>query len=279
MKTLIRKAFPRVCYPFSYLGQFIRPGIRVLMYHRVTDSLTYDQLTVSPSIFEKQMRYLSNNFNVISLDVAVNSLLSDSSNSNSVVITFDDGYLDNLENALPVLNKYNLPATIFVTTEFCDQTKSHSRYKTEQNRLHLDWDEVRALNECGNILIGSHTVTHPYLSRINNVMAEKEIKKSKEIIEENLNLTINHFCYPSGDYGNRELEYIKQAGYESAVTVSPGKNRNTISLYEINRTEITQKDTEKDLNLKLNGAFDWMHKVLHQKRKLEFKKMAFKTLD
>jgi len=279
MKSIIRQAAPRIIYPFSYIEQALMPGIRVLMYHRVSDSLNYDQLTVSPKLFDTQMEYLSKNYNVISIDAAVGSLFTDKSNNNSVVITFDDGYLDNLENALPILNKYNLAATIYVTTDFCEQVKSHSRYKGEHKRLHLDWDEVRKLNDQDNITIGSHTLSHPYLSRINDSESEREIKKSKEIIESELDSTITHFCYPAGDYGQREIDYIKQAGYESAVTVSPGKNRNTISPFEINRTEVTQKDAEKDLNLKLHGAFDLMHKILHRKRKIEFNKMSYKKQD
>lgn len=278
MKQFLRQSASRVILPLTYIDKILRPGIRILMYHRVENSSNYDQLTVSPEVFDRQMNYLSKNYNVVSLDSAIKALYRDKNNLNNVVITFDDGYRDNLENALPILNKYQLSATIFVTTEFCDQIMSHPRYRNEQKRLHLDWDEVNKLNGFENISIGSHTLTHPYLSRLENSISEKEITKSKEIIEDKLNSRVKYFCYPSGDFSSREVEYLKKAEYEAAVTVCPGKNRHTISQFEIHRTEVTQKDTETDLFLKLNGAFDLMHRILHWKRTREFKKMSFKNI-
>ncbi len=274
MKEFVRQAASRVMLPLTYFDQLLRPGIRVLMYHRVIDSPEYDQLTVSPEIFDRQMQYLGNNFNVVSLESAVKTLFYNKKNSNSVVITFDDGYLDNLENALPILEKYNLPATIYLTTDFCEQTARHPRYIAQDKRLHLDWDEVQEMNEVNNVTFGSHTLSHPYLSRIDRNSSDKEIRKSKDIIESKLNASVKHFCYPSGDYGDREIDSVKKSGYETAVTVSPGKNRTAVSPFEINRTEVTQKDTAKDLFLKLNGSFDLMHQVLHWKRKKEFKKLT-----
>ncbi len=274
MREFVRQSASRVMLPLTYVDQLLRPGVRVLMYHRIVDSTEYDQLSVSPKIFERQMHYLANNFNVTSLDLAVQTLFNNKKNSNSVVVTFDDGYLDNLEYALPILEEYNIPATIFITTDFCEQTASHPRYATNNKRLHLDWEEVQEMNKAKNITFGSHTLSHPFLSRLEKNNSEKEIRKSKDIIESKLNEKINHFCYPSGDYGLREIEYVKGSGYETAVTVSPGKNRTVISPFEINRTEVTQKDTARDLFLKLNGSFDLMHQVLHWKRKKEFEKLS-----
>ena len=93
----------------------------VLCYHRVMPDSFFckhsplDPLVVSVSNFERQMIYLSKNYNIISFDDLYNTI---SSTKTPLVITFDDGYLDNLINALPILEKYNIPATIYITTKF-----------------------------------------------------------------------------------------------------------------------------------------------------------------
>ncbi len=279
MSRIARLAVSGGILPFSYIGAILRPGVRVLMYHRVIKTTNYDQLTVNPDVFEAQMRYLSQYCNVVSLDTAAKDLYLNKKNSRNVVVTFDDGYLDNLEYALPILQKYNIPATIFVTTDFCNQDKSHPRYRNENKRLHLDWGEVCELNKLDNITIGSHTLSHPFLSRLNTIDVKKEIFKSKEIIESKLSSEVKHFCYPSGDFGSREVALINEAGYETAVTVSPGKNRCHISKFELNRTEVTNKDADMEFFLKLNGSFDLIHQVLHWERMRNFKKMSFNNIN
>ncbi len=279
MSSFVRLAMSSCLLPFSYIDGILRPGIRVLMYHRVIKTSEYDQLTVTPEVFDAQMNYLSEYYNVVSLDAAAEDLYLNNKNSKNVVVTFDDGYLDNLEYALPILQKYNIPAIIYVTTDFCNQDKSHPRYNNDDKRLHLDWEELFELNKFDNIIIGSHTLSHPYLSRLNDIDVEKEIFKSKEIIENKLNSEVKHFCYPSGDFGSREVAFIKKAGYVTAVTVSPGKNRCNISKFEINRTEVTNKDADMELFLKLNGSFDLIHQVLHWKRRRNFKKMSFNNIN
>lgn len=90
----------------------------VLLYHRIVDiEADYNMLSVKPENFEEHMKFLSKNFNVISLKDIKNSQLND---KNNVVITFDDGYYDLYENALPILKKYNIPVTMYITTKYID---------------------------------------------------------------------------------------------------------------------------------------------------------------
>lgn len=272
MSTL-RRVITLFIYPFSRIYHSIFPSIRILMYHRVIDSDNYDQLVVSPSRFEEQIDFLNKNYRVISLQQALDEL-KDGIKKSGVVITFDDGYLDNLENALPVLHKYNIPATIFVTTAFCDQSYSHPRYQENNDRLHLDWDEVKAIAEQPDVIIGSHTISHPYLSRINKEESEREISNSKKIIEKKLARKIKFFCYPSGDFTKNEIEYVRESGYEAAVTVSPGTNYSLKKPYQLCRTEINDKDDASEIRKKLAGAYDPIHFLLHLKRKQSFKKQS-----
>jgi peptidoglycan/xylan/chitin deacetylase (PgdA/CDA1 family) len=248
----------------------LRPGLRILMYHRVDRSPAYDQLTVSPERFEEQIAYLAQHCRVISLAQAVTELTAGSATRPGVVVTFDDGYRDNLLHALPVLRRYALPATIFVTTRFCDQTLSHPRYGAESAGLHLTWDEVRALAREPGISIGSHTVTHPFLSRIEQSAAVSEISGSREIISRHLGVPADFFCYPSGDLTRREKQLVAAGGYRAAVSVAPGVNRSGADLYALRRTEVTDRDGARELALKLAGAYDPIHWVLHRRRERQF---------
>jgi peptidoglycan/xylan/chitin deacetylase (PgdA/CDA1 family) len=243
----------------------IRPGVRILMYHRVDALPSYDQLTVSPQRFREQMKALAATGRVVPLSAAVNSLKR-GENRNVLAITFDDGYLDNLTYALPILREFSLPATIFVTTEFCDQKRNHPRYSRHTGALHLDWNDVRSLAADPLITIGSHTRSHPYLTRVDAVQAEQEIRRSREEIEAQIGRPVQYFCYPSGDCTDREVEIARASGYEAAVTVAPGINRQPVDLFRLNRTEVTDRDTEFQFASKLDGAFDALHSYLHRRR-------------
>ncbi len=258
----------------------LRPGIRVLMYHRVSRRDSFDQLVVSPKKFKEQMAVLASDYNVLTLEDAVSKLETKAPlPRNSVVVTFDDGYLDNLVEALPILEQYSIPATIFVTSNFCEQSQSHPRYEAEQqstdaSRLHLHWSEVRELEKHPLISIGSHTVSHAHLPRLGTSEARREIIESKEIIESQLQRSIQFFCYPNGDYFDREISMLKESSYRAAVTVSPGLNRYAANSFSLRRTEVTDNDDARLLRYKLQGAFDLPHKLLDMKRRFTFRKSA-----
>jgi peptidoglycan/xylan/chitin deacetylase (PgdA/CDA1 family) len=271
--TLARRAAALACMPFTRAVSSALPGIRILMYHRVVPLPAFDQLSVHPDRFAAHMAYLSKNCDVLSLAQAVRSMDESNLQSGSrpkIVVTFDDGYRDNLLHAFPILSKYRLPATIFVTTGFCDQSISHPRYLRTQDRLHLDWAEVRELASSDLITIGSHTITHPYLSRVSSDQAETEIMQSRVRIESEINRKVGFFCYPSGDVTSREMAISKQAGYQASVTVAPGLNRSGTLRHLLRRTEITDRDTPSDLAMKIAGAYDPLHALLHYRRRHKF---------
>lgn len=256
--------------PITLLYGRWRPAIRILMYHRVADLPGYDQLAVSTARFEEQMAFLARGHRVISLAHALDELDAGGPSQAGVAVTFDDGYRDNLEYALPILRQHAIPATIFVTTAFCDQSLRHPRYPREQARLHLDWDEVRALSAESGITIGSHTLTHPFLSRVSEARARAEIGQSRELLAQRTGRPADFFCYPSGDFVAREIALVKAAGYRAAVSVAPGGNRAATPRFALRRTEVTDRDATRELTLKLEGAFDPVHAWLHARRERSF---------
>ena len=259
----MRKAIASICRPFTRQWNQWNPGGRVLMYHRVTDLGAYDQLTVTPTRFEQQLRVLQSERCVLGLSEALKSEKS------SVVITFDDGYLDNYVEAAPLLKKHNLPALIYLTSDFVDQNASHPRYKT-QERLHMDWAEVHALQSDGLVSFGSHTCTHPMLSELSHADSKREIVDSKQRLEDKLGTEAISFAYPNGNYGEREVDFVREAGYQHAVTVKPGVNRAGADPLQLRRTEVTDRDAAQEFAAKLDGALDPVHRILDMKREWQF---------
>lgn len=270
--SLIRDLLPLLASPFAKVWYSIKPGARILMYHRVSVQGEYDQLNVDPENFDAQIKWLSEHRDVKPLPEVINEIREGKAHKNTVAVTFDDGYLDNLENALPILEKYNVPATIYVTSDFASQKLSHYRYRSEKKRLHLNWQEIHKLSEHRLIHIGSHTVTHPMLSELDDDHVAAEIKDSKSDIERNISVNVADFCYPSGNYTEREKALVESNGYASAVTVKPGANNGTSDLFALKRTEITDRDTVVVLKQKLDGAFDIFHWLLDIRREMKFTK-------
>ncbi|MHB1657666.1 MAG: polysaccharide deacetylase family protein [Burkholderiales bacterium] len=266
----MRRLLATALWPYATIAGALRPGLRILMYHRVASLPAYDQLTVSPARFERQMRQLSARHRVVSLADGLQALGAGLLYSPLVAVTFDDGYLDNLTAAAPILARYGIPATIFVTTRFCDQAASHPRYGQPAQRLHLNWDEVAALAAAPGITIGSHTLSHPYLPTLGDAQAQREIEDSRREIEARIGQPVDYFCYPSGDLSPRELQLVRQAGYAAAVSVAPGVNQADADRFQLRRTEVTDRDDDFDFALKLAGAFDPLHRLLHARRTQHF---------
>lgn len=200
------------------------PTCRILLYHRVADVKDDPHLlSVSVSNFTDQIAWLKENYNIIPLSKLIYNIKSHTLNSKSVCITFDDGYSDNFYNALPILKKFQVPATIFITTGMVGKKSPFYWDKNSNN-----YDQGRALtkielNKLASeelIEIGSHTITHPRLSLKSVEIQQREIYQSKEILEKILKKHINGFSYPFGtgdDYNKSTIAYVKNAGYTYAV--------------------------------------------------------------
>lgn len=275
MKALIRTVIALACSPLSWLREFFSPGVRILMYHRVDTLPVYDQLTVTPENFRQQLAILVRHYRVISLSQALVELAQGVVIRKTVVITFDDGYLDNAINAQPLLAECGLPATVFVTTGFADGKAQHPRYKTN-DRLHMNWKEVRHWLDYPGNEVGAHSRSHPYLRRIDEKKCQDEIAGCMSDFAQEGVPHNGVFCYPSGDVSGREESFVSGSGYVAAVTVAPGVNRPRENRFLLRRTEMTDKDVGFHFRLKLMGAYDVLHTLLHIRRKKQFAKAAEK---
>ena len=109
-----------------------------------------------------------------------------------------------------------------------------------------------------------------WLSELGHAKAEDEIQRSKQVIETHTGLAVSSFCYPSGNFTQREQQLVKDCGYDNALSVKPGVTRPDSDLFALRRTEITWKDTPANLALKMDGAYDLLHRMLDIKRERIF---------
>jgi len=214
---------------------FTGNGVIVLMYHSIADNKEF--FTVSPKEFEKQMQYLKdNNFNVISINTLISLIeKQDKFPPKTLVITFDDGYLDNYENALPILKKFNFPATIFIFTAGINKITTT---KSGINLKMLSKEQIKELSDINLITIGCHSNKHIKLSQINNKEElEKELLISKNILTDITNKEITIFAYPYGDFNKQTIESVKKY-FKLAFGIKNGKIKFNDNIFALKRNSI-----------------------------------------
>jgi len=297
MKTMIKRV-ARYCGIFRVSSWINKNIITILMYHGFYNPTNNKSGTnsigkhLNINEFEKHIKLFTKYCTPISLqEVILNKELP----PNPVIFTFDDGYRNNYTYAFPLLKKYKVPATIFITTGFIDKinflwtdrlefviNNTHSKniefiwenkrlkikLSTNQEKrqaissinrylktiseskkasfldrleqvlevdyswdkfppylLPLTWDEIREMNNTGLISIGSHTVSHPILSKCNFTEQKKELTLSQQRITEELGEECILFAYPNGkpgDFNQETIMLLKESGYKCGVTTIPG---------------------------------------------------------
>jgi peptidoglycan/xylan/chitin deacetylase (PgdA/CDA1 family) len=220
-------------------------GIAPLMYHSVAP-LQDDpyQLTVRPERLDKQLHSLRR---LGRTGTSVSNLLEArrrGSRERLVGLTFDDGYADFVENALPALLRYGFTATLFV---LAGRLGGSNEWDSEGTRkVLLTADQLREAASAG-IEIGSHGLQHVSLPSISDAELSSEICESRRILQEITGQDINGFCYPYGHFDERVMKTVEAAGYDYACAIgdSPYAGR-----YAIRRTHMRDGDSPQQLWLK-----------------------------
>ena len=207
----------------------------ILCYHSISDGQSL--VDVSRDAFTCHIEYLRDNFEFVSLAQAVNAASGTHEiKSPSVALTFDDGYADLFETAVPLLDKYHIPATIFVLA----QPERANRGQLTNNKTLLSMQEIARLHTMG-WEIGSHTLTHPDLTKIDVETLRNEIVASKSILENATHDEVKYFAYPRGLYNKDVVQICRKAGYRAAFTTKhsfakPGTNLYTMPRVCVDRT-------------------------------------------
>ena len=236
--------------------------LRVLMYHKVND-LPENPLTMPVSVFDEQMDQVRElGYVVVDLDAVLDHYVRDTPlPPKAVLITFDDGYHDNLDNAATVLKKYGYPAVLFVPIGYLDdrQPLPHEERLAAQGILNrtIDWDEMVDLERAG-IRIESHGISHRPLADLELDEAAREIALSKLRLEERLGRPVRAFSYVKGSeahYKPVHLSLVRQAGYDVAFTAVSGSNSPTTDPLQLRRYNI-EPYSPRTFELVLAGACD-----------------------
>lgn len=237
-------------YPAIY-----KNGVIVLNYHSIFPNRDY---SLSPEKFKEQMRFLKENHYVISLSDLDKV---DEGNGLKIVITFDDGYEDNYLYAFPILKKLNLPATIFLTSDFVlnglDITESWVDYKGLKP---LNISQILEMRE-NNISFGSHSKTHPIFSILGDKEKYEELNRSKIDLENALGFNIESFAFPFGqkrDIGGIDNKIFKDLGYKIVCTTDWGINKKPFDFLSLKRVRVDHFDTLLDFKSKISGKWDFV---------------------
>jgi len=241
-KYFLKKTISTV-YGSTYNKLFPLTGVRLLTYNSIGDKIPEDYLgyfNISPELFKKHMEFISENCHPIPLS-EINQ------KSDGVVVTFDDGYANNLRVVAPILETLNIPFTVFTTLD----------YIQNKNDLYLSSAELKELSGLNCASIGSHCVTHSRLTQCDDQQLENELTYSKSFLEDLTGKNINSVAYPYGDTDQRVVKAAIKAGYSQGASVRFGINENDHNPLLLSRTDIWAHDDLKIFREKIKGCWDW----------------------
>ena len=242
-----------------------RRGIVALIYHRVggRSGLAVDLPT---DLFETQMAMLAGERRATTLDGALEALTTPVTPARDpVVVTFDDGTTDFVDVALPILERYHVPAIVFVATNFLEQ-----RRPFPHDGVPLSWSAVRDALATGLVTVGSHTHTHALLDRVTAAEAEDEIDRSIGLIGERLQVEAEHFAYPKAVRGSPAAEAVVRRRFRSAALAGTRPNAyGRTDVYRLARSPVQVADGMQWFRHKADGGMaleDDLRRILDRRR-------------
>ena len=173
--------------------------------------------------------------------------------SRALVITFDDGYETVYKEAFPVLQRYGMSATVFLTVG--DRKTGNGRLPSLEGRSMLSWSDIREMQR-GRIDFGAHTLTHPDLTRLPLEQVQSEIFESKTVIENALSAPVDTFAYPFGRYDERCREIVRQ-NFSLACSDELGVIKASSDRYALERVDASYLRRDRLFDILLTRMFPW----------------------
>ena len=208
--------------PTPYVNENVSIKIPVLYYHAVNENtFGFQQMFVRVQEFDDQMKYMKDNgYQCITFD----DLPNIRNYEKPFIITFDDGYEDNFYNVYPILQKYDMKAVVYMVTEYIDKN------------LFLKKDQIKSMTD--RVSFQSHTLTHDKLTTLSNDEIERQLRDSKDILENLTGVKVDNIAYPYGDYNDNVLQLTAKY-YKYGVKMGEGiYYHNGEDLLRINRVYI-----------------------------------------
>lgn len=246
MRRLVARSISEIVAGVSFMREPAN-GLRVLMYHAIGTPALGDALglfSLSRHRFKQHMTLLAGwqRGRVVEFDGA--ELEGDGCR---VAITFDDGYLDNLDVAAPILSELGLPFTVFVTSEFVRSGKPDF----------LSPAALRTLASLPGARIGAHGANHVALTECDDSTLRNELTASRQYLEDVLGKEVRTLAYPYGAVDRRVRSAALAAGYRLGACSLAGVNNAQRDPLLLARTEIVTFDNERVFAQKLHGDWDW----------------------
>jgi len=211
-------------------------GSRVLIFHSICQK-PETVIDVSPANFRDQLKYLlDEGYNIISLEELVKNRANP--DPKGVVLTFDDGFVDFYENAIPILQELgNLPATVYAISQFVQDPDLKFKFGSGANKRSMNAKQIEEISRLDFINVGSHTHTHLDLVRNDGADISKEIDESFTIIKELTGNSKVDFCYPWANH-NSQTRKLVMSRYASAAIGKGGVNKKNFDPFLIRRIPI-----------------------------------------
>jgi peptidoglycan/xylan/chitin deacetylase (PgdA/CDA1 family) len=248
-------------------------AIPVLTYHQIAQPSTAripyrDHIYVHPDDFAKQMRLLDRlGYGGMSLS-DLQPYLQGERKGRVVGITFDDGYLSTLTQAMPVLKAYGFTATSYAVSQLIGQTNEWD-HPLARAKL-MNTTELKQWLMMGND-VGAHTRRHLALGALSNTDADAEIAQCKVELEAMLGAEIKHFCFPYGQYQPQHVHMAQEAGYSTAVSTVRGRCLAGSKLMELPRIAVLGTTSLLAFQLKVATPYDDRpHPIAWMRRGLEW---------
>lgn len=226
----------------SYLGlkeseELLQRGQPVLVYHKIERrpwGAKWRSLYLSPRRFGRHMAELWR-AGFVTEPLSARRPVGPT-DARRFVLTFDDGCRSVFEHAAPVLEQLGFRAIQFLVAGQIGGTNAWDVAEGEVPVPLMNQDEVNRWLAAGHE-IGSHTISHPRLTRVSRAQQEEEVRSSKLRLEDSFGVPVRHFCYPYGDFDERIAELVAEAGYETACTLMGGVNLDSTPAFALRRLE------------------------------------------
>jgi peptidoglycan/xylan/chitin deacetylase (PgdA/CDA1 family) len=230
----------------------------ILMYHQITPApdRAFRKYAITPAEFETQMSWIAaNGFVPIHLDDAFGRT-DRPCPARPIVITFDDGFQDCFEHAVPILRSHGFTATFFFVSGL---TGRRSEWLPAERGVEYDlmgWNAIRTLADAG-FECGAHTVTHPRLAQLPREDQLRELYNSRRAIEDHIGHPVHHVAYPFGSFDAAVRDAADRCGYVTGCTVARGVATTTDDPLALARIPVNGTDAPLAFTEHLNPIPAW----------------------